>query len=56
MQGAEKSLKGKIKVEEEEADQDGLEGQWWLKGVDKKAIEQLAMLGHDLDEEPEIYE
>lgn len=52
---ADKNLKAKIKVEEEEGDQDALEGQWWLKGIDKKAIEQLAMLGQDLDEEPVIY-
>ena len=48
-----------IKVEEDEeeaGEQDCLEGKWWLKGIDKKAIEQLAMQGQDLDEEPVIYE
>lgn len=52
-----KNIKAQIKIEEEEeADQDCLEGKWWLKGIDKKAIEQLAMQGQDLDEEPVIYE
>lgn len=53
-------LKAKIKDQEEEeedqADQEQLGGKWWLKGLDKKAIEHLAMLGQDLDEEPGVYE
>jgi hypothetical protein len=35
-----------IKVEEEEEEEgDNLEGNWWLKGIDKKAIEKLALQG-----------